>query len=66
MYTSTLHRRHRVVPLEAAMDDIREDLKTFEGKIPKIMQHCDGIANVNSVYLVNMEREFSPVIARIQ
>jgi nucleoside permease NupC len=29
MYTSTLHRKHRVVPLEAATDELREDLRNF-------------------------------------
>jgi hypothetical protein len=66
MYNSMQHRKHRVIPIESAAEEIKEDLKSFSAKVPKILQQCDGLANSNNEFLVRMEREFNPILVRIQ
>lgn len=66
MYSSMQHRKHRVIPIENATDEIKEDLRSFCAKTPKILQQCEGITNSNNDYLVRMEREFNPILIRIQ
>jgi hypothetical protein len=66
MYSSLQHRKHRVIPIENATEEIKEDLRSFSAKVPKVLQQCDGLSNSNSDYLVRMEREFNPILVRIQ
>ena len=66
MYNSMQHRKHRVIPVERANEEIREDIRSFSSKVPKILQQCDGICSSNDEYLVRMEREYNPIVARIQ
>jgi hypothetical protein len=66
MYTSTLHRKHRVVPLDAAHQELREDLRNFEGKLPKILKSYDAVTICCSEYLVKVEKEISPVVGKLQ
>jgi hypothetical protein len=66
MYTSTLHRKHRIVPIEAATDEIREDLRNFEAKIPRILKSFDAITITNNEYLVKVEKDISPVVGKLQ
>jgi len=66
MYSNLIHRKHRVIPIENAPEEMREDIKTFDSKIPRIIQLSDGIINANSDYLVKMERDYNPILLRIQ
>lgn len=66
MYSSLQHRKHRVIPIENAQEEVKEDLRSFSAKVPKLIQQCDGLTSSNNDYLVRMEREFNPILIRIQ
>jgi hypothetical protein len=47
MYSSSLHRKHKVIPVDSATDELKDDVKAIQERILKIVQQFAGMANTN-------------------
>ena len=65
MYSTGLHRKHRVVPLNNACDLMREDVKALGEKIPMVIRQCVETTNWTSQCFARIEQDFSPIAQRI-
>jgi DNA repair exonuclease SbcCD ATPase subunit len=61
MYNSLTHRKHRVVPVESAREEIKEDIKAFEAKLPRYNSQIEGLLSTNNELLMQLDKKSSAI-----
>lgn len=56
MYKQDTHRKHRVIPLDKAMNLVKEDINSLENKLEQNLNHCSSLSRKLQEMVIRNER----------